>query len=80
MPVSRYRSVNEMPPPWRDPADPGNLRAISEMLRFYRRHSANKEQPRGVRRYRSIEALNEERGDPYRCSPEAKSVAARAGT
>lgn len=69
MPVFRYRSVEEMAPPWRDPADTGNLRAVTEMLRFYRRHSATEDLPRGVRRYRSIEALNEDRGDPYRRSP-----------
>jgi len=74
MPVLRYRSVDEMAPPWRDAHDPGNLRAVSAMLRFYRRHAATKELPRGVYRYRTIEALNEERGDPYRRSP----VAAKA--
>lgn len=70
MPVFRYRSVDEMPPPWRDPADPGNLRAVSEMLRFYRRSTVTPGLPRGVRRFRTIEALNEERGDPYRRLPE----------
>jgi hypothetical protein len=66
MPLFRYRSVDEMPPPWRDPVDAGNLRAVCEMLRFYRRHAAAPERPRGVRRFRTIEDLNRERGDPYR--------------
>jgi hypothetical protein len=78
VPVFRYRSVDEMAPPWRDADDPGNLRAVSDMLRFYRRHAATKELPRGVRRYRTIEALNEERGDPYRRSSVAEPVAAKA--
>jgi hypothetical protein len=66
VPVIRFRSVDEMGPPWRDGADPSNLRRVSEMLRLYRRQSAAQNQVRGVRRYRTIEALNEERGDPYR--------------
>ncbi|MCK6556288.1 hypothetical protein L6Q96_17165 [Candidatus Binatia bacterium] len=66
MPVFRYRSVTDMPPPWTDPADPRNLQLVSEMLRFYRRYSATPDLPRGVRRFRTIEALNEARGDPYR--------------
>lgn len=72
MSVFRYRSVEEMAPPWRDPADAGNMRAVAEMLRFYHRCAAKGVLPRGVRRYRTIEALNEERGDPYRRSPEAE--------
>lgn len=68
MPVFRYRSVEEMPPPWRDPADSGNLRAVSEMLRFYRRNSASPDVPRGVHRFRTIEALDAHRGDPYRAA------------
>lgn len=66
MAVLRYRSVEAMPPPWREATDPANLRAVAEMLRFYRQHAAAKHLPRGVHRYRAIEALNEERGDPYR--------------
>jgi hypothetical protein len=69
MPVFRYRSVDDMPPPWRETDDAGNLRAVAEMLRFYRRFSASPPTPRGVRRLRSMEELNEERGDPYRREP-----------
>jgi hypothetical protein len=72
MPVFRYRSVNDMPPPWRAADDPGNLRAVAEMLRFYRRFSANASAAPGVRRLRSIEELNEERGDPYRRDPRGR--------
>ncbi len=32
MPVTRYRSVEDMPPPWREPNDPGNLRRVAQML------------------------------------------------
>ena len=66
MPVFRYRSVQDMPPPWREPDDAGNLRAVAEMLYFYRRFSASPSAAPGVRRLRTIEELNEERGDPYR--------------
>jgi len=38
------------------------------MLRFYRRHSATLDLPRGVHRFRTIDALNEARRDPYRRS------------
>jgi len=68
MAVFRYRSVDEMPPPWRDTADPGNLRTVCEVLRSYRLLAAVANQPPGVHRYRSIEALNADRGDPYRCA------------
>src|SRR5437867_2989945 len=36
VPVTRYRSIEEMPRPWRDPDDPGNLRVVAQMLTFYR--------------------------------------------
>jgi hypothetical protein len=72
MPVFRYRSVNDMPPPWRESDDPANLRAVAEMLRFYRRFSAHGSAAPGVRRLRSIEELNEERGDPYRRDPRGR--------
>lgn len=53
MPVRRYRSVEEMPPPWRPPDDPGNLRAVAAMLALYRLLAPPF--PRGVRRFRSVE-------------------------
>jgi hypothetical protein len=66
MPVERYRTIEDMPPPWRDPADPGNLRLVAEMLEFYRK--LNPPSRPGVRRYRSIEEANADRSDPYRRS------------
>ncbi len=35
MSVTRYRSIEEMPPPWREPDDPANLRAVALMMTFY---------------------------------------------
>ncbi len=66
MPVTRYRSVEEMPPPWRDADDPGNLRNVAMMMAFFFRLNPDPDRPRGVRRFRTIEEANEDRGDPYR--------------
>lgn len=65
VPVRRYRSVEEMPPPWRDADDPANLRLVASMLSLYRRFDPSPRAP-GVRRFRSVEEASEERGDPYR--------------
>jgi threonine dehydrogenase-like Zn-dependent dehydrogenase len=37
MGVQRFRSVEEMPPPWRPANDPGNLRVVATMLALSRR-------------------------------------------
>ncbi len=67
MPVYRYRTIDEMPPPWRDPDDPGNLRVVAEMLALYRRFvPASPATKLGVRAFRTLEELNADRGDPYR--------------
>ena len=66
MPVTRYRSVEEMPPPWRDANDPGNLRNVALMMAFYARMNPDADRPRGVYKFRTIEEANEDRGDPYR--------------
>ena len=56
MPVFRYRSIAEMPPPWREADDPGNLRAVAEMMALYRRLRGVRWSPvPGVRRFRSAE-------------------------
>ena len=34
--VGGHRSVAEMPRPWRDPRDPGNLRLVARMLALHR--------------------------------------------
>jgi len=66
MGVTRYRSIEEMPRPWRKPDDPENLRLVARMLAFYR--SLTRDVPRrtGVRRFKTIEQANADRGDPYR--------------
>jgi hypothetical protein len=60
--VFRYRSVEEMPRPWRDPDDPGNLRLVAQMLGFYRAFSRTASRP-GVTRYRSREEAEADRPD-----------------
>ncbi len=64
VPVKKYRSVEEMPPVWRDPDDPANLRQVAMMMSFYL-SVATRPSP-GVRRYRSIEEANEEGRDGIR--------------
>ena len=67
MPVERYRSVNAMPRPWRAPDDPGNLRAVALMLALYRRLKPPTATPQpAVQRFRTLEAANAARNDPYR--------------
>ena len=66
MSVQRFRSIEEMPKPWREPDDPNNLRLVAEMMAFY--HRLRQEAvPRApfVRRFRTLEELNADRGDPY---------------
>jgi hypothetical protein len=72
MSVTRYRSVEEMPPPWRDPSDPGNLRAVALMLALHRRFLGVVATPdRRVQRFRSVEEANMARSDLYRAAPRA---------
>ena len=64
MPVQRFRSVEDMPPPWRDVDDPGNLRRVAMMLTLHQRLV-----PRpiaGVRRFRTLEEANADGGDVLR--------------
>jgi hypothetical protein len=74
MPVFRYRSVEEMPLPWRRADDAGSLRAVSEMLYLYRRFSGGGTAQPGVRRLRSVEELDEERNDPHRRGPRRRAT------
>ena len=64
MPVFRYRSVEEMPRPWRDPDDPENLRAVAQMLGFYRAFSRVAWKP-GVTRYRTQADAEADRPDSW---------------
>lgn len=66
MPVEKYRSIEDMPPPWRDPDDPGILRAIARAFASYRSvHPRRSDVPR-IRRYRNLVEMNADRDDPYR--------------
>lgn len=66
MGVTRYRNVQDMPPPWRDPSDPANARLIAEMMAFYREVVGPGRRRPGVTRYRTIEEMSADRDDPYR--------------
>jgi hypothetical protein len=67
VPVEKYRSIEEMPQPWRDPGDPGNLRRVAMMMVFHLSLGSRPEP--GVRRFRSIEEANADRNDPLRQAP-----------
>lgn len=53
MSVTRYRSIDEMPRPWRETDDPDNLRVVAQMLALHR--SLTRDAPRrpGVQRFRT---------------------------
>lgn len=64
MGVEKYRSIEEMPPPWTDPDDPQNLARVAAMMSLW--FSLNPRPEPGVRRFRSISDVNRESRDPYR--------------
>jgi hypothetical protein len=66
MPVTRYRSIEEMPRPWRDADDPENLRLVARMLALHRSLSAGIPRRPGVRRFRSLQEAKEFRDAPPR--------------
>ncbi|HZM27444.1 MAG TPA: hypothetical protein VFB89_08810 [Gemmatimonadales bacterium] len=66
MPVTRYRSVEEMPRPWREANSPGNLRLVARMLAVYRGFAGDTPRQAGVHRFRSLQEANASRSDPYR--------------
>ena len=66
MPVTRYRSVGEMPRPWREIDDPENLRLVAQMLVFYRSLVRNGPRRAGVQRFRTLQEASASRNDPYR--------------
>ena len=58
MPVRKFRSVEEMKQPvWRRPGDPALDEAIAALWNLGRRTSKKRWTP-GVRRFRSIEAMD----------------------
>jgi hypothetical protein len=59
MPVQKFRSVEEMASPWRQPGDPALYLTMARLWAFGRRTHARRYPP-GVYRHRSIEALNEQ--------------------
>lgn len=66
MPVTRYRSVEEMSRPWRDAHSPENLRLVARMLAFYRSLARGAPRRAGVQRFGSLQEANASRSDPYR--------------
>ncbi len=63
MSVTRYRSIDEMPRPWREADDPGNLRVVARMLAFYRSLMRNVPRRVGVQRFRSLQEAHASRDD-----------------
>ena len=57
MPVRKFRSVEEMETPWREPGDPDLYRTMARLWDFGQR-SRRRHFPPGLHRYRSIEDLN----------------------
>jgi len=72
MPVHRYRSIEEMPAPWRDPDDPRNLREVAMMMALCRSLGRGPARVPGVRRFRSVQEANAEL-DSYHRTPTAAS-------
>lgn len=66
MPVTRYRSVEEMSRPWRDANDPENLRLVARMLAVYRSLARGAPRQTGVQRFGSLQEAKASRRDPYR--------------
>ena len=66
MPVYRYRSVEDMPPPWRASDDPANLRLVAQMMTLYRRLTKERDKGPRVQRFRSLAEANATGTDPYR--------------
>ncbi len=67
MSVQRFRSIEEMPRPWRASDDPENLRVVAQMIDLYHRlHKPEAVRRPPVRRFKTLQELNRDRGDPYR--------------
>ncbi len=67
MSVQRFRSIEDMPRPWRASDDPGNLRVVAQMMAFYHRlHQPEAVRSPPVRRFKTLQELNADRDDPYR--------------
>lgn len=66
MAVQKFRSIEDVPPAWRSADAPTNLRNVAMMLRMYSNLTSGARRVCGVRRFRTIQEANEDRGDPYR--------------
>jgi len=55
LPIERYRSIEDMPRPWRRADDPGNLRTVAQALKLYRALKRGRRGKPGVTCYRSFE-------------------------
>ena len=66
MPVTRYRSIEEMSRPWRDAHSPENLRLVARMLAIYRCFAKGTPRQPGVRRFTSLQEAKAGGSDPYR--------------
>ena len=64
MPVERFRSVEEMPSPWRDADDPDNLRIVAQVMALHRK-LVPRPKP-GVQRFRNMEEANAEPEKPQK--------------
>lgn len=64
MTIQRYRSVADMPPPWREPDDPQNLQVVAQMMELYQRLRGPRPAPRPrVRKFRSVQEMETARTD-----------------
>jgi len=66
MPVTRYRSVEEMPRRGREADDVGNLRVVAQMLALCRNLARTVPRRAGVEPFRSLHDANASQNDPYR--------------
>ena len=57
MPVRKFRSVEEMETPWREPGDPALYRAIARVWDFGQR-SGHRRFPAGLHRHHSLDEMN----------------------
>lgn len=69
MPVFRFRSIEEMPPPWRDADHPSNLQRVAQMMGIHRHLTGKRvNDARPVQRFRTPDEANAMYSDPYRRS------------
>lgn len=57
MPVRKFRRVEDMPAPWREPGDPALYRAIAAVWELGQRTAAPRFPP-GVHKHRSLGDMN----------------------